>query len=442
MSKGTKFFVKPKVRFCQNDNSELTKAPEDTNISKDVKQMIKPKILSNVKFDKDIRLIKLNESPTNRASNDSKMINNAMKTNSSAVSSKMIRTSQSLNKDCIEIESHTPLNDANNIQNIKANCKNIYTPKADSSISDTDISLVEQNRKIKKSIRPAIDNSNLPRTDSTKDEESKENKTGAIKKSIKGSTKRSSDSEILKHKARLSSVNTTKKNSNLSNKTPVSVKTKKHTISKSKVVDVMPCYKYSKSPKKVKTPAVKKTVIRNIIGPKIQAYIGPGVVHKKESDIKFSETAENVNVKPIISGDKLARPEYNSIMCTINKLNEVKKQRIVPDVDHLLPVYKNLINEKVSSALDFPLDEAVYKNLVDLSIDENQLPSRLTRSKDPEPRQRDIVPMLSDFFTPVPTEEYRTAVFAKPRITETANNWNAFRISDQISEWKHILEHT
>ena len=91
--------------------------------------------------------------------------------------------------------------------------------------------------------------------------------------------------------------------------------------------------------------------------------------------------------------------------------------------------------------MDFPLDEAVYKDLVDLSIDENQLPSRLTRSKDPEPRQKDVAPVLSDFFTPESTEEYCIPVSIKPRTPETVDSWNAFRISDQINEWKHILNH-
>lgn len=79
--------------------------------------------------------------------------------------------------------------------------------------------------------------------------------------------------------------------------------------------------------------------------------------------------------------------------------------------------------------------------MVDLSIDENQLPSRLTRSKDPEPRQKDVVPILSDFFTPISIDEYCTPVSVKPRSPETIDYWNAFRISDQIYEWKHTLNH-
>lgn len=91
--------------------------------------------------------------------------------------------------------------------------------------------------------------------------------------------------------------------------------------------------------------------------------------------------------------------------------------------------------------MDFPLDEAIYKNLVDLSVDEKQLPGRLIRSKDPEPRQKDAVPVLSDFFIPVPTEEYCTSISSKPRTPEMTETWNAFRISDKIFEWKYVLDH-
>ncbi|XP_043263242.1 uncharacterized protein LOC122403667 [Colletes gigas] len=210
---------------------------------------------------------------------------------------------------------------------------------------------------------------------------------------------------------------------------------------KSTATNVMPCHKYNKVSSRIKICAVKKTVVRDINGPKIKPDIGPGIQHKKQIDIKTAETNENAQTKPCTSGEKLARPEYNSIMCTINKLKEMKKQKFVTDIEHLPATYKNLINGKISSALDFPLEEVVYKNLVDLSVDDKQLPSRLTRSKDPEPRQRDTVPILSDFFTPESTEEYCTPISTKPRTPETIDNWSAFRVSDKIFEWKDILDH-
>lgn len=91
---------------------------------------------------------------------------------------------------------------------------------------------------------------------------------------------------------------------------------------------------------------------------------------------------------------------------------------------------------QISAALDFPLDETIYKNLVDLSIDENQLPSTIMRSKDPEPRQKDIIPTLSDFFMPEDAKEIREAVHVKSQTSKIDDNWNAFKISDRILEWK------
>lgn len=82
----------------------------------------------------------------------------------------------------------------------------------------------------------------------------------------------------------------------------------------------------------------------------------------------------------------------------------------------------------------------IYKNLIDLSIDERQLPSIITRSKDPEPRQKDIVPRLSDFFVPEYTREVCEAMHIKSRASKIDDNWNAFKISDRILEWKYSID--
>lgn len=96
--------------------------------------------------------------------------------------------------------------------------------------------------------------------------------------------------------------------------------------------------------------------------------------------------------------------------------------------------------KQVSAALDFPPDEAIFKNLVDLSVNEDQLPSRFTRSKDPEPRNRDVSPKLSDFFTPSYSEEYCSAVNITPIIPDIVSNWSAFVISDKIFGWKQDMD--
>lgn len=86
------------------------------------------------------------------------------------------------------------------------------------------------------------------------------------------------------------------------------------------------------------------------------------------------------------------------------------------------------------------MNEAIYKNLVDLSIDEKQFPSKIMRSKDPQPRQKDLVPKLSDFFVPEFVDEYYTPMFVKSKNSDLIENWNAFRISDKICEWKDSMD--
>ncbi|OAD55675.1 hypothetical protein WN48_04328 [Eufriesea mexicana] len=424
MSKDTKFFVRPKVRFCQTDaGKSTTKELKNSIDQKTVKQPNKPKIKSIVTLTKPVKLVKLNERSDNCENKNTGLVNNISSPNllcANTLPPCIIETSSG-KENPIKVENQIPLNDANNIQNIKANSKEIAMPKtsikplSNDVIASTDSS-IEQGENIKKILK---------------------SENGYKSNSLKKDCIR--DLDILKHKNRLCSVSTATKKSNVTNKVPLSSTIKKNVNSKS-VVNVMPCYKYSKSVPKIKGPFVKKTMIRDIIGPKIKPYIGPGKPCKQTNNLKIPENDENTHLKSIISGEKLARPEYNSIICTINKLNEMKQQKVITDIEHLPASYKNLINAKVSTALDFPLDEIVYKNLVDLSIDDNQLPSRLIRSKDPEPQQKDVIPKLSDFFTPISTDEYCTPVSIKPRSVETTDNWSAFRISDQICEWKQNLD--
>lgn len=99
-----------------------------------------------------------------------------------------------------------------------------------------------------------------------------------------------------------------------------------------------------------------------------------------------------------------------------------------------------LLFHQVSSALDFGANEAIYRDLIDLSIDEKQLPTRMTRSKDPEPRQRDITPKLSDFFVPTNDDEFRRAVLVRPPSPRVLDTWNPYKISDRIFSWKESLD--
>lgn len=65
---------------------------------------------------------------------------------------------------------------------------------------------------------------------------------------------------------------------------------------------------------------------------------------------------------------------------------------------------------------------------------------RLTRSRDPEPREKDLVPTLNDFFVPQYAPEYCEAVKIKPQHPEIIDSWSAFRISNRVNYWKACLD--
>ncbi|CAK9834011.1 hypothetical protein ANTRET_LOCUS10608 [Anthophora retusa] len=450
MPENKKFVARPKVRFSQTDIGEPAMGElKNSNDQRNIKQSSIPRIKSIVTLTKPVKLVNLKETSGNCKDKCLKVVDNMQNANSSTVCadtlpSCTIQSSSSSNENSIKTETQTPSNNSNNIETIKKISKEVDTPQTSvksitDDANDTNFSS-KQNEGSHTILKPKnCVKTNTLKRDSVNSKKGKENEAVIIKKNVKTATMKSFDADILKHKARMCSAGASTKKPIVANKTSISGAIKKNVKCKS-TVGIMPCYKYRKVASKVKSSPVKKTVIRNIIGSKIKPCIGPGVSRTKSDDLKISETDENTGVKPITPGEKLARPEYNSIMCTINKLNEMKKQKVITDIEHLSAAYKNFINGKISTALDFPLDEAVYKNLVDLSIDENQLPNRLTRSKDPEPRQKNIVPVLSDFFTPASTEEYCTAVSIKPRTPEIIDTSSPFRISDQIFKWKHRLD--
>lgn len=273
---------------------------------KNIKKSNKPKIISIVKVDKPIKLMKLNEKSGNNENKNTNVDYN-----------------------------HVPLNDASNIQNIKENFKEVDMPKT--SIEQNE----NKNKTLKSEKYEKTKEANVSKKNCMKSIKEKENKTTIDKKRVKSVTIKSPNLDILKHKNRLYSSGTNTKKLNATNKKSVSVTTKKNS---KPIVGVMPCYKYKKVESNIKTP-VKKTVIRDIIGSKIKPSINPGI-DKIPDNLKFLEIDENI-VKPLISGKELAKPEYNSIMSTISKLNELKKQKVIPDIEHLPASYKNLISGKV-----------------------------------------------------------------------------------------------
>ncbi|XP_033330813.2 uncharacterized protein LOC117222898 [Megalopta genalis] len=427
MSANTKCFVRPKVRFCQTDvdkSKELKNSVDGSNSNR----LNKPKIRNIVTLDKPVIVLKSNQAFNDLDTKETKSVNCTQKTEFLGCDDEIPFCAHTSGK----TENQRPLNDADNSVNTKV-CfeENDKLKKTNTSLAT--LQEKESNKILKSQNSVKTD---IKKMDYTTDKKGKENNALFTKKGTNNTVKNSSHIKVAQCKIKPCPSN--------GNKKVNSAKPSRVSLTSDKVkpvVNVMPCYKYNTTASKIKAFPVKKTMVRDIVGPKIKPYVGPGVPRKNQDILRIAKIKDIAHIKPCTSGEKLARPEYNSVMCTINKLNETKKQKVVVDLEHLPPIYKNLINGKISSALDFPLDEAIYKNLVNLSVDEKQLPSRLTRSKDPEPRQRDVVPILSDFFLPEPTEEYCTPVSIKPIGPEAVDSWSAFRINDKIFEWKHSLDH-
>lgn len=91
---------------------------------------------------------------------------------------------------------------------------------------------------------------------------------------------------------------------------------------------------------------------------------------------------------------------------------------------------------QISAALDFAPYESVYRNLINLSVNNDELPARLTRTKDPEPRNKDIMPSLCQFYSPKSTQEHFMSLDPQIFHPINVNTLSAFKISNKICAWR------
>ncbi|KAK0175614.1 hypothetical protein PV327_009354 [Microctonus hyperodae] len=183
---------------------------------------------------------------------------------------------------------------------------------------------------------------------------------------------------------------------------------------------------------------IRSETTKNICGTIPNVCIDPGIPRKHMQTLLPS--SKKLQITDINHVNKLKRPEYNSIMFTIKQLNEIKNEKIVTDIDSLPTNYRNLCMKKMSSALDFSPVESIYHDLIDLNITDNKLPMRLMRSKDPEPRQKDLEPCLSDFYVPQYRRAYTDFVKIHPTSPQIFDNSSAFKISNGIFGWRQCLD--
>ncbi|XP_072748880.1 uncharacterized protein [Anoplolepis gracilipes] len=430
MSEDTRTISRPKVRFSQfSDNVQ--------NNEKDIEDCEEkaangPKIKSIVTLKKPVRIV----DPKKFTTVSNKDVpqcdcNTENSKHCSNIMSENIQSTRLAKNNVSRTETSRILHNANSIQNIKENYNTLPPNKnpQDNILKDSRDGLQQKGKENRNTILKKVASSK----DISKPRRAISQGIPLVKQT--GNCKLST-SKNMQEINRVDSKNPKMKKS-LSAPSVIK-KTKNQTVERTvNAVSVMPCYKITA---KNKVSPVKKAILRNVSGPKIKTSVEPGISHKKRTDENVCNVNKRHNATSDIAAEELAQPGYNSIACTINKLKELKQQKIVTDIDHLSSAQKSFINGKISAALDFPLDEAIYKNLIDLSIDEKQLPSTIVRSKDPEPRQKDVIPKLSDFFVPENTKEICEAVHVKPRAPKIDENWNAFKISDKILEWKHNMD--
>ncbi|KAI4490819.1 hypothetical protein M0804_003763 [Polistes exclamans] len=473
MSEDSKLFAKPKVRFSQAINVK-----ETSNKLADKKDEHPPKIIDDRLIKTSVKLQSLHNKLDNVIAISTCSNDDAEKKESVISHSGIHALHQKEDDNFLQDQSIRKTNDKesstanledNNIEQTSVICERfsqedvlgipcstfpVVTNQSDrckvlKSKNTTTINISD--RSTKNSFDKGKENKNL----GTKKSSQLRKDTAIIKplhSKIKTQIKKKTDStKVDTQKSVVTKRNTTKSvnkphalsiDKQIKKTSDTSTKNSQKNLStKSSTINVMPCYKYNKNLVKNKSSPVKKSILRDIVVSNAKTYIEPSISKQKHIDLNVRRLNKSTNVRSNVTpSEKLSYPQYNSIMCTINKLDEVKKEKIVTDIEHLPATYKDLVNGKISSALDFPVNEVIYKNLVDLSIDEKQFPSKIMRSRDPQPRQRDLVPKLSDFFIPESVDEYYTPMFVKSRNSDLIENWNASRISNKICEWKDSMD--
>lgn len=177
----------------------------------------------------------------------------------------------------------------------------------------------------------------------------KENKDIILKKTTPNKNKNKTRTDNYKHiqtvpqKLNTADVKSLKMKPSTSSIMKKDLATKTVLNVKPVMYNVMPCYKKKI---KYKTVPVKKTVLYNVSDLKIKTSVEPGISRKRQDNTSANE---RYTVAKGADFENLAQPEYNSIMCTINKIKELEQQKIVTDIDHLPPAQKNLVMGKVRS---------------------------------------------------------------------------------------------
>lgn len=352
MTDNIKVISRPKVRFYQFSDNERNKEKIVQHCEEQaVSQASGPRIKEIVSLKKPVKVIDPIEF-TNICDKDISLSNCNIDTLShfNTIPGN-IRNESSLNKNMPKVEDTTILRDANGIPNTKKSC---------SKLSPLDKSL--QGNILKDRVKSL-------------QEKGKENKGIPLKRTISNkniSKTRTGNSQhvqsVMREKFKLSTNNSSKQKVNVmdfkklkmtkSQSVPSIMKKTKNPIIHEKILGAKLVTSdvtlHSKTVAKNKIFPVKKIILRNISGPKIKTSVASGIFRKKQDDAKASDANERGMVTLDVTVKDLAQPDYNSIVCTINKLKELEQQKIVTDISHLPSALKSFLNGKVNLCINWP----------------------------------------------------------------------------------------
>ncbi|XP_066597142.1 putative uncharacterized protein DDB_G0285119 [Prorops nasuta] len=440
MSEGSSLIERPKVRFRQSDCQKI-KSANVSEKKKTVNSLTTPqvKIVSDVLLKTPVRIVhseseklpkiilnddhkdSVNENKDPTANGDSSKSNSLSSSNYNTITTDNANDLMLIKDSCNSTNKYVPLIDLSTQSSDDEPVEILYKnkPKNLSKINCSGNQKKLLHKRGKENSNFSLNRLQLKDTEGERNTGDSKN-TNLEVKYVKQSETNETSKLILK-KSLPSKVK------------PVSVKENARQSAVT-IINAMPCLKYSNSEK-----TKSKFNIKSSMNKKTKPFVRPRPSSFKndsnnKTDKAFDKHEENE------STEKQESPEINFIVKKLSKLSLARKGKFLTDPEILPTSYKNLVHGKVSAVLNFPLDKAIYKDLINISIDESQLPNRLIRSKIPELREKDIVPKLEDFFIPEGTEEYCTAVNTRLSLPEATNKWDAFKISKKNLSWKNSTD--
>lgn len=352
MTDNIKVISRPRVRFRQFSDDSRNEEIVDDHGEQAATRASGPRVEEFVSLEEPVGAVDPEESTSD---GDIPLGNCSVDTSSHhGITSGDVRNISS--SGVIRVESRTILHDADDIRNTVKGCK---MPQLDESPQDE----VPKDR-TKCSRQKGKENKHAPRK-TVSSKSANEPRTGSSRKTITRDKFRLATGDDCRAKINARPGFREPKMTK-SQSAPSVMKKPSPTVQG--VLNAKPVAAPSRVTSRCKTAAknkispVKKVVLRNVSGPKIKTSVRPGVFRKRQNYARINDANEHSSVMSDVTVD-LAQPEYNSIICTINKLRELERQKIVTDINHLPPALKNFLNGKVNFLYELILYVHIYMSL-------------------------------------------------------------------------------